>query len=50
MQHSFLQRIFLTVIAGCVAAGVIFFYRHVIEQARFEMNEGFNASHAKKTP
>jgi hypothetical protein len=47
MQHSFLQRVFLTILAGFATAGLVYFYRHVVEQARYEMNEGFNDSHKK---
>lgn len=42
MQHSFFQRVFMTIMSGAVAAGLILFYQHVIARSIYEnSNEGW---------
>ena len=41
MNHTFFQKVFMTVLAGCVAAGLVCFYRNVVERARYENAEGW---------
>ena len=40
-QHSFLQKLISVVLAGLVAAGVLYLYRHIVQRAFYESNEGW---------
>ena len=44
MQNSFTQRFIMSVMAGFAAASLLWMYRHFVEQARYEMNEGWRDS------
>ena len=45
VQNSFLQKIFLTLLFGCCAAGAVEFYKNIIWQANEEVNGGYNKIH-----
>ena len=45
MSHTFLQKLMLMIIAGFLAAGVLYVYRHVVHQAIWETSdEGYRES------
>jgi hypothetical protein len=41
MQNSFFQKLLMTMLAGFVAAGLHYLFRHVINQAIYESGEGW---------
>jgi hypothetical protein len=41
MGNSFLQKFVLMIAAGFVAAGMIYVFRHVVQQAIWESGEGW---------
>ena len=49
MSNSFAQKFMLMVFAGMVAAGVLYIFRHVVQQAMWETGDGWYES-MKKTP
>ncbi len=49
MQHNFMQRVMMAMLAGLAAAALVWFYRHIVEQSRYEMNEGWREN-LKGTP
>ena len=50
MRDSFLRKFVSTVLAGLAAAALLWFFRHVVEQARYETNEGWREMFKKPTP
>lgn len=48
MGNTFLQKLMLTIAIGFVAAGMVYLFRHVVEQAFWESGEGWQESLHKK--
>ena len=48
-QNSFTQKILMTIVSGFFAACLVWVFRHVIEQAFYESNEGWKDMY-KSTP
>jgi hypothetical protein len=49
MSNSFSQKFMLMVFAGFMAAGMLYVFRHVVQQAMWESGDGWYES-LKKTP
>ena len=41
LQGTFTQKLLLTIIAGFAAACLLWVFRHIVEQAFYESNEGW---------
>ena len=48
MGNSFLQKFMLMVVAGLVAAGMIYLFRHIVQQAIWESGEGWQETLHKR--
>jgi len=44
MQHTFLQKFLLTILAGFGAACLFFMFRHFVQEAFWESGEGWKSS------
>lgn len=44
MQNTFTHKILMTAMAGFAAACLLYAFRHIVEQAFFESNEGWKTS------
>lgn len=44
MQATFFQKFFLAMIAGFFAACLLYGYRHIVQEAFYESNEGWKTS------
>ena len=49
MGNSFSQKFMLMIFAGFVAAGILYIFRHVVNQAMWESGDGWHES-MRKTP
>ena len=49
LQNSFVQKLIMTIVCGFVAACGVWVFRHVVEQAFWESNEGWKDMY-KSTP
>jgi hypothetical protein len=49
LQQTFTQKMLLTIIAGFAAACLLWAFRHMVEQAFYESNEGWKDMY-KSTP
>jgi hypothetical protein len=49
MGNTFSQKFMLVVAAGFMAAGMLYLFRHVVQQAMWESGDGWHES-LKKTP
>jgi hypothetical protein len=50
MQHTFFQKLLLTILAGAVAAGLFEFYKTFVVGGMEAVNGGYQAPHAVVTP
>jgi len=41
LQQTFTQKILLTIVAGFAAACLLWLFRHIVERAFYESNEGW---------
>jgi hypothetical protein len=52
MENTFLQKLFLAIFAGFIAACLLWGFRHIIQRAFYESNEGwremFHSTPSKK--
>lgn len=44
MGNTFGQKVIMTILAGCAAAGLLYVYNHVIARSLFETGEGWRES------
>jgi hypothetical protein len=45
MQHTFFHKLILVIVAGCFAAALIQFYRHMIVGADKAINQGYKSNY-----
>ena len=53
MQHPFQHKLLMTAMAGLAAACLLYAFRHIVQQAFYESNEGWKTSlydHATPPP
>ena len=50
MQATFFQKVILTAIIALFAAGLIEAYRHIVQEAFYESNEGWKSLYITPTP
>jgi len=50
LQQTFMQKVMITFIAGFAAACLLWVFRHVVEQAFYESNEGWKDMYNRSTP
>lgn len=50
LQQSFMQKVLTTVLAGLAAACLLWVFRHFVEQAFYESNEGWKDMYKRSTP
>lgn len=51
MQSTFTHKLIMTLIAGFAAACLLYLYRHIVQQAFYESNEGWkNSLYEHSTP
>jgi hypothetical protein len=52
MENTFLQKLLLTIFAGFIAACLLWGFRHIVQRAYYESNEGwrdmFHSTPSKK--
>ena len=46
MQHSFFQKLVLTILAGALAAGIFEFYKNFVVGSMEAVNGGYTPTHA----
>jgi hypothetical protein len=50
LQHTFMQKVFSMIIAGFFAACLLWVFRHIVQRAFYESNEGWKDMFNKPTP
>jgi hypothetical protein len=50
MQHTFFQKLILTILAGAVTAGLFEFYKTFVLGGMEAVNGGYQTTHAVVTP
>ncbi len=51
MQNTFTHKILMTAMAGFAAACLLYAFRHIVQQAFYESNEGWKTSlYERSTP
>jgi hypothetical protein len=50
LQQTFIQKVFLTILAGFAAACILYLFRHIVREAIWENSEGWKESLYKSTP
>lgn len=50
LQSTFTQKFLMMILLGFFAACLIYFYRHIVQQAFYESNEGWKKSLYDSTP
>ena len=50
LQQTFMQKVWTTLAAGLIAACLLWVFRHFVEEAFYESNEGWKDMYKTSTP